>query len=87
MLIKNGSIVRIASRAEYESKWHELGYTPVEALKPVKTESDAVQDTEQHEGTDWENMTKNELVIELVKRGIEFNKRQNKAELIQLLEG
>lgn len=87
MLIKNGSIVRIASRAEYESKWHELGYTPVEALEPVKTEFDAVQDTEQDENTDWESMTKNELVIELVSRGIEFNKRQPKAELIDLLRG
>ena len=36
--------------------------------------------------TDWSEMTKNDLVKELVKRGVGFNKRQNKDELIALLE-
>lgn len=43
-------------------------------------------DPTSHE-VDWESVTKNELVIELVSRGIEFNKRQPKAELIDLLRG
>ena len=37
--------------------------------------------------TDWSNHTKNELVKELVKRGVDFNKRQSKDELIKLLGG
>ena len=36
---------------------------------------------------DWSSHTKNELVKELVKRGIDYNKRQNKDELIDLLGG
>ena len=43
--------------------------------------------TAEKEQTDWSGYTKNELVKELVKRGIDFNKRQNKDELIKLLGG
>ena len=36
---------------------------------------------------DWESHTKQEICDELWARGIEFNKRDNKAVLIELLEG
>lgn len=43
--------------------------------------------TAEKKQTDWSSHTKNELVKELFKRGIDFNKRQNKDELIALLGG
>lgn len=58
-------------------------------LEPVwstqDTKENETQDIANHK-VDWESHTKNDLVKELVKRGIEFNKRQPKDELIALLE-
>ena len=58
----------------------EHTHKPIEPAKAetVVPETDVV--------TDWSEMTKNDLVKELVKRGVDFNKRQNKDELIALLE-
>ena len=50
--------------------------------KPVKVE----KEPSKPEHLNYDDMTKNELVVELVRRGIEFNKRQNKDELIDLLK-
>lgn len=48
--------------------------------------NEPIQDTKE-KVTDWSEHTKNDLVKELVKRGIDFNKRQPKDDLIALLEG
>ena len=50
--------------------------------EPVKVE----KEPSEPEHLNYDDMTKNELVVELVRRGIEFNKRQNKDELIDLLK-
>ena len=41
---------------------------------------------EQESETDYDSMTKNQLVRELVKAGADFDKRQRKSELIDLLK-
>ena len=67
--------------ANGQAEQRDAGRQEVEAEQV----SEPVRDTE--ETTDWSGMTKNELVKELVKRGIDFNKRQPKDELIALLGG
>jgi len=63
------------------------GYERIEGADDGETEQrDTGRQEVEAEQTDWNDKTKNEIVKELVKRGVEFNKRQPKSELIDLLE-
>ena len=68
--------------ANGQAEQRDTGRQEVEAEQA----NEPVQDTEE-KATDWSEMTKNDLVKELVERGIDFNKRQPKDELVALLEG
>ena len=81
---KTGVVVSVLGDRAIEAYKRGRMWEPV-ADKPIVVET-IPADTASRE-VDWESMTKNELVIELVNRGIEFNKRQPKAELIDLLRG
>ena len=63
------------------------GYRKDEADGRQAEQGNTERQTAEKEQIDWSGYTKNELVKELVKRGIDFNKRQNKDELIKLLGG
>ena len=67
---------RIGGAEDGETEQRDTGRQEVEAEQAEPT-------TE----TEWNDKTKNEIVKELVRRGVEFNKRQPKSELIDLLGG
>ena len=64
----------------------KAGYRKDEADGQAE-QRDTKRQTVKKKQTDRSNHTKNELVKELVERGIDFDKRQNKDELIKLLGG
>ena len=64
------------------------GYERIGGVDDGKTEQrDTGRQEAEAEQTDWKDKTKNEIVKELARRGVEFNKRQSKSELIDLLGG
>ena len=65
----------------------KAGYRKDEADGRQAEQGNTKRQTVEKEQADWSGYTKNELVKELVNRGIEFNKRQPKDELIALLGG
>ena len=71
--IKNGRVINATEKA-YRVLYKRKGYKPMEEAKEVLT-------------NDLEGYTNKELKSMLDTKGIEYNSRATKAELIELLEG
>lgn len=77
----------------FRDKYTGVIYSPGDTF--TSDEADRIKDVldrgliaaVQHEQQDYNSLTKKELMVLLGAKGIEYNARQNKAELIALLGG
>lgn len=88
--IKRGGAIRHTTEDKHNKYFKGLGYhvvwQPKEPEQVEEVPQEAPEVSTDHK-VDWEQQTKQEISEELGRRGIEFNKRDAKTELIQLLEG